>query len=495
MPQNLFARLERQFGDSPRRLTRRELLASALAATTGTLLSRSDISAAQGAGGGKRVIVIGAGFGGIAAAYELHSVGYDVMVVEARDRIGGRVHTVERFIKDKTVEAGGEMIGLNHPTWISYAERFGLNLLPIPNDPEAHSPIRLGGELLSTDQARALWKEMRQGLAKINSDAERVPDPYAPWKMAGAKDLDRRSTADWIERLSVSDFCKRAMTVQLTAINGMLPALQSYLANLAMIKGGGVAKYWTETDALHCEGGNQQLPEEISDEIGAAHFILNHAVKAVRLGEKFVTVTLDDGRMLEADDVIVTVPVSAWKGIEFDPPLPADLTPQMGVNTKFHAVMKTRFWEQNQFSPRSLSDGPIALTWEDTGNAAEEGGVCLTLYGGGPSAETAIAWSADEREKKYLEELESLYPGAREQFVKGKFINWLADPYARGSYSFPAPGEVTTFGPRLLDGLGRLHFAGEHCCYAFIGYMEGALQSGARLARHMAERDGIIRKK
>lgn len=494
MSLNLFALLERRFGDPANLLTRREMLRASLAGAAGTLLSQSGVRASQ-AGGGKRVIVIGAGMGGLVAAYELHSVGYDVMVVEARDRLGGRVHTVERFIKDKTVEAGGEMIGLNHPTFHAYAERFGVNLLPIPNDPDAHAPIMLGGEVLSADKAKALWKEMRAGLAKINSDAERVPDPYAPWKMAGAKDLDRRTTADWIDKLSVSDLCKKAMTVQLTAINGMLPVLQSYLANLAMIKGGGVEKYWTETDALHVEGGNQQLPEEIADEMGPAHCILNHPVKTVTIDDKKVLVTLDDGQKLEGDDVIVTVPISAWKGIKFDPPLPADLTPQMGLNTKFHTVVKTRFWEQNNASPRSLTDGPISLTWEDTGSEPEAGGVCLTLYGGGPTSETAIKWTAAEREANYLAELEKIYPGAREQFVKAKFINWQADPFVGGSYSFPAPGEVTTFGPRLIEGLGRLHFAGEHCCYAFIGYMEGAMQSGVRLAKRLAERDGVLKKK
>src|SRR5579863_102385 len=116
MPFNFFQMLDRRFGPPLDGMTRRELLQRSIAAGAGLLLSSSrGFSATRAAG--KRVIVVGAGFAGVTAAYELQSAGYDVTVVEARDRIGGRVHTLERFVKDKTVEAGGEMVGANHPTW------------------------------------------------------------------------------------------------------------------------------------------------------------------------------------------------------------------------------------------------------------------------------------------------------------------------------------------------------------------------------------------
>src|SRR5262245_619622 len=109
MPFNLFQLLESRFGPRDGGMTRRQLLRSSIAAGAGLLLSQSLAHSATRAAG-KRVIVIGAGFGGVSAAYELKIAGYDVTVVEARDRIGGRVHTLENFIKDKTVEAGGELI-------------------------------------------------------------------------------------------------------------------------------------------------------------------------------------------------------------------------------------------------------------------------------------------------------------------------------------------------------------------------------------------------
>ena len=108
-------------------------------------------------------------------------------------------------------------------------------------------------------------------------------------------------------------------------------------------------------------------------------------------------------------------------------------------------------------------------------------------------ADQAMAWSVEERQERYLDVLEQLYPGISRQLVTSQFVNWHNDPLARGSYSFPAPGQVMSIGPILEQGLGRLHFAGEHTCYAFSGFMEGALDSGAAVAKRLARRDGVVK--
>ncbi|MBS0263523.1 MAG: FAD-dependent oxidoreductase [Planctomycetes bacterium] len=489
MPLNLFQMLERRFGGFDSGISRRDMLRASVAAGAGLLLSQQQTRAEE-TESGRRVIVVGAGLAGLSVAYELKSVGYEVTVIEARERVGGRVRTLERFVKDKTVESGGEMVGANHPVFAAYAQRFGIQFREIVYDPDADSPILFGGERLNPGAARQLWREMREALSQMNGDATAV-HAFRPWTSPDAEKLDRRTTAQWIESLQVSDQCKQAIAIQLTAINGVLPAWQSYLGNLAMVKGGGLADYWTKTDFYHCVDGNQLLADEMSDEIGGDDFLLSMPVRAIKVTDKGVAVTINDGRTLEADDVIVTVPCSTWNRIAFDPPLPAILTPQMGTTTKFLVAVKNRFWEPEQLSPRSLTDGPINLTWEDTNSQPGKIGACLTAYSGGTMADLAMAWSNEDRQERYLAILEQLYPGLQREFDKSLFVNWHNDPLARGSYSFPAPGQVTTIGPILETGLGRLHFAGEHCCPAFVGYMEGALQSGVRLAQKLAQRDGI----
>ena len=488
---NLFQILEHRFGPPIDGMTRREMLRASVAAGAGLLLSSSlGFSGTRQAG--KKVIVVGAGFAGLSAALELTSAGYEVLMIEARDRVGGRVHTLDRFVVDKTVETGGEMIGANHPTWAAYAKAFGIKFREIVYDKDADSPIQLGGELLNAGAARRLWREMKEALSKMNADADKV-DAYEPWKSAGARELDLRTTGRWIEGLDASEQCKLAISIQLTSINGMIPAWQSYLANLAMVKGGGVEDYWTQTDFYHAIDGNEMLAGEMADELGPAKFLFAMPVTAIATSEKGAKVTLADGRTLECDDVVLSAPVSTWNRIAFDPPLPPELTPQMGTNTKLLMAFKERFWEKQKLSPRSLTNGPVNFTWEDTNNQPGPG-ACLTAYAGGPMADRTMSWSADDREAKYMELLEPLYPGIDKALVQSRFVNWHVDPYARGSYSFPAPGQVTTLGPILQAGLGRLHFAGEHCCPAFVGYMEGALQSGALVAKRLAQRDGVVAK-
>lgn len=108
-------------------------------------------------------------------------------------------------------------------------------------------------------------------------------------------------------------------------------------------------------------------------------------------------------------------------------------------------------------------------------------------------ADVGRAWPSDQRMAHYALAIEKIYPRYSDNFVKGKFIDWPSDPWSQAGYSAPAPGQIMTLGPILYDGIGRLHFAGEHTSFAFQGYMEGGLRSGALLAKRIAIRDKLIK--
>ena len=437
------------------------------------------------------MVVVGAGFAGLAAAHELASAGYAVTVVEARNRLGGRVLSFSDVVKARNVEGGGEFIGSNHPTWVAYAEKFKLPLLDITEEEDAEAPILLGGKRLNASEAEALWEEMDEVLPAMNTAAAKV-NADEPWKSRDAAALDRRTLASWITALKASPLCKAGITAQLAADNGVMTERQSYLGNLAMVKGGGLEKFWSESETYRCAGGNQQLAHKLADAIGRDRILFETPVTAIKTGNAMATVSLADGKTLEADEVVLAIPPSLWNRIAFDPPLPAVLTPQMGAVIKFLTVVKGRFWQAAKLAPESLSDD-IGWTWEATNNQPGEGGACLTVFSAATVAETIRQWKTEERTEKYLVALERLYPGIREQFVQARFMDWPSDPWTQAGYSFPAPGEVTTVGPILRQGLGHLHFAGEHACPAFVGYMEGALHSGVALARRIAKRDGVVK--
>lgn len=488
MPQ-LYARLHRRFGRSGEGMTRREMLQASLAAAAGILLSERDLLAQ----GGRRVVVVGAGFSGLTAAHELTRAGYDVTVIEARSRVGGRVVSFSDVVPGKNVEGGGELIGSNHPTWVAYAQRFGLQFLDVTEEDDFEAPIMLGDKRLTAEESEALWQELETVVSAMNGDAGRVSDADRPWTTPGAEALDRRTLASWIQGLQASDRCKDALDAMMVADNGVRTEWQSYLGNLAMVKGHGLEKFWTDTEVYRCQGGNQQLARRLLNEIGPQRVLLSTTVEAITVRDRTVNVRLGNGRALDADDVILTVPPSVWNKIAFDPVLPATLAPQMATNVKCLIAVQDRFWRRAELAPDLLSDGPINLTWDGT-DGQRGPGAALVAFSGGADADTCRAWPAALRVEYYLRELSKVYRGIRPSFVKGRFMDWPSDVWAKASYSFPAPGQVTAMGPMLWREDTRLRFAGEYASYAFMGYMEGALHTGALVARSLAERDGVARK-
>jgi monoamine oxidase len=484
---NTYAQLRRLHG-KPSGITRREMIERSLAAAGALLLSeRFGVTARAAAG---RAVVIGGGFSGLAAAYELSKAGYAVTVVEARNRVGGRVISFQDLVPGKNVEGGGELIGSNHPAWVGYAKQFGLEFLEVSEE-DAEFPIVLNGKRVSAEESEQLWEDTEKAFNSIVSDAAKV-DAERPWTSPNAAALDRRTLAEWIASLDAAPATKDMLRTMMTADNGVVTEWQSYLANLAMVKGGGLERYWDETEVYRCKGGNQQLAAKLAGAVGSAKILLRTAVRSISIGDTVVRVVLANGKTLEAEHAVLTAPPSVWNKIAIDPALPANLIPQMGTNVKCLIGLKGPFWRRAELAPDLLSDGPINMTWHATDGQGDGGGAAMVAFSGGPSADVCREWGA-RRIDSYLAELEKVYRAIRSNYTRARFMDWPGDTWAKASYSFPAPGQVTAQGPTFHEGLGRLHFAGEYTSYAFMGYMEGALNSGAAAAKRVATRDGVVK--
>jgi monoamine oxidase len=468
--------------------SRRLALKATLAASAGLLLSGTDAMALPARRAGRRVVVVGAGFAGLACAHELSALGYDVTVVEARGRLGGRVLSFSDFVAGKNIEGGAELIGSNHPAWVNYAKKFNLDFLDVSEEEELFSPIKVGGKLLDEETANAVWEEASEAMNSLNELAANI-DSDTPWTAKDARALDSKSIAEFFKGVPAKDVTKLAISAQIAGDNGVADEKASLLGMLAAIKGGGLEKYWTDTEVYRCKGGNQQLAARLADAIGNDRIVLKLPVTRIDTSKSVAVVTCADGRTIECDDVVLAVPPTVWNKIEFRPGLPA-IAPQMGVNVKYLTSVKGRFWHEKKQSQWALSDDELSWVWESTDAQGEDGGVGLTAFAGGPAAEKARAYDAGTRDKALGEKVEELKPGFKANFIASRFMDWPADPWAMCGYSFPAPGQVTTVGPILRKGAGNLHFAGEHTCYAFVGYMEGGLSSGIGVAGRIATRDG-----
>jgi monoamine oxidase len=247
---------------------------------------------------------------------------------------------------------------------------------------------------------------------------------------------------------------------------------------------------------LRCAGGNDQLAASFAQSLGE-RVRTRAVVQAISLEDDRARVTLTTGEVLECDEVVLAVPPSAWSRIAISPNLPEALAGniQMGINVKQLARVSRRFWRDSGLEAYGLTDSFATHTWDALDNARDDNQpndtneeTCLTAFSGGPAAQAARAMGKqDVRNAAYRDLMDSLYPGYTKHVIETRFVDWPSMPFIAAGYSFPAPGQVTRAGPILhTPHPHRLHFTGEHTCYRFVGYMEGALQSGVGVARRIS---------
>jgi monoamine oxidase len=442
----------------------------------------------------KSVGVIGAGLAGLSAAYELRKRGYSVTVFEASERPGGRTLTIENFVNRHHMDGGAELIGSNHPLWLSYADHFHLGFSDVRE--YDRSPILIGTRRLKPSALNRLLSNMNDAFTYISAHAKRIVDPYAPWTDPQAPLLDQQNAHDFVMRTKWPHLCKEAVLQQLESDNGVPAKNQSLLGLLAMVKGGGMERYWVDTEVYRCKKGAQALSFMFAAilERWDAPIQYNSPVVKIEIAKEGVSVSTKDNKNLPLfDDVILAIPPSTWSKIPDWSP--ADLRsflgapPQMGKNIKSLLAFQTRFWQGQHLSPSATLDGPVDQTWETTENHRRPQ-FGMVAFSGADHAEQLSGMNDTLAEAAVLDGLQVIYKHTATKVKNFKRVNWPTELWALASYSFPKCGDIMRWGPKFSEGYGgKLHFAGEHACYAFTGYMEGALESGYRLARKLVHRD------
>ncbi len=443
----------------------------------------------------KSIAVVGAGLAGLAAGYELRKRGYTVTIFEASDRTGGRTINITGLVKHHHMDGGAELIGSNHPLWVFYADLFHLGFSDVLEYDD--SPIVIGGTPLKSRQEDKLLAEMNKAFSFISARSKRIVDPFEPWTDPQAPLLDQDNVHDFVMRTKWPRLCKDAILQQLESDNGVLAKDQSLLGLLSMVRGGGMERYWVDTEVYRCKKGTQALSLMFATVLRKwkSPIQINSPVTTVEIRNDGAYVAVRDQTNLERfDDLILAIPPSTWFKIPKWSPEELQhfvgAPPQMGKNTKGLFAFETRYWKSQGLDPNATLSSLVDQTWETTEQLPKPQ-FGLVAFSGADHAARLSDMDVPTAQASMTANLDQIYKHTSKKVKNFRFLNWPKEKWAHASYSFPKCGDIMRCGPIFGEGFqGRLHFAGEHTCYAFTGYMEGALQSGYRLARKLVLRDG-----
>jgi monoamine oxidase len=441
----------------------------------------------------KTVTVIGAGLAGLSAAYELHRAGWHVTLLEARDRVGGRVYTVRSFSNGLVAEGGGEFIEESHTRMIALANQFGLKLA------QSGSWRGVAQDWASFDSKsgpmadKSLWglnlmEEVERGWELMIGLSQYVSDPYQPEAGKDAALLDSQSALDWIESQDLHPFAKKYFVQHIRSEYTCEPECLSLL-DLAR----NARMYYSVLErppSMRVMGGNDLIARALADALPDVR--LNAVVRSVRLTADGVAVAYqqaDSHVTLDSDFAILAIPLTTARLIDFHSSLPAAHQRMVdelsyGTVTKVLIEYRRRFWKERGWNGRLTTDGPIVMTWHATSHFEHERGILTAYTGGGPGAKLSEL-SDEERTATAVAEIEKHFPGSSDLIEHTATIAWPNERYTRASYMALAPGQVMQHWQTLFQPAGRLFFAGEHAT-AIQGYMEGAVESGQRAAREIS---------
>jgi monoamine oxidase len=450
------------------------------------------------------VVIVGAGLAGLVAARQLVAAGARALVLEARDRVGGRLLNHE--IGDgKIVEVGGQWIGPTQDRIAALAGELGVGTFPTYD--EGRHVVEMEGKRATfsgsfTDANIGLVRDLSKAIsplalvdfeqARVRLDrmAKQVP-LETPWEAPKARRWDGQTFATWVRRNARTAAARSLFELATEAVWAAEPADVSLLHILFYTRSGGGFNSLVGTgggaqqDRFH--GGSQRVALAMADELGEERVRLGLPVRRIEHSGDGVVVHADGGSTgsvsVRAQRAIVAVPPTLAGRIAYDPPLPAlrdQLTQRMpqGSVIKTMALYEEPFWRRDELSGQGTSDaGPARVTFD---NSPPDGspGVLLGFLEGRFARHWA-ARPAAERREAILAGHARLFGARAARPVEFVERVWAEEEWTRGCYGcLMTTGGWTEYGRALREPVGRLHWAGAETAIVWNGYMDGAVSSG-----------------
>lgn len=447
-----------------------------------------------------RVVVVGAGYAGLATALRLHDAGIDVVVLEASDRVGGRIWSREHDAAG-VLDLGGQWVGPTQTRLLAWAERFDCARFPT-FDTGDHVEMWVDGSIRRFRDAGPAdgpgFKEYVDAVARIEELAATVNKEH-PWATPNATALDSETVESYLLRTvpCANARCRLALSVQ--GVLSTEPRDLSVLHLLFYIASAGGYAQLMETQGCAQEqrflSGAQAPASAVAALLAPAVHFDTPVVAVEQTGAGYLVDT-PRGAVV-ATQVVIATPPPATTRIRLTPPLPVARNrwvarSVMGDVAKLHVVYRRPFWRERGMSGQAVlySQDHVGVVFDNSPQNAAVGVLACFIYG-----DRLRAWSsldATARRSSVLTTLVTLFgPGAdrMEDYVE---VDWTRDPLAGGGYAaVPAPGTWVEHGAAgWRTSVEGLHFAGAETASVWNGYMDGAISSGERAAAEVVKRLG-----
>jgi monoamine oxidase len=441
------------------------------------------------------VVIVGAGLAGLNAARTLARAGVDVLVLEARERVGGR--TYSRPASDGTIlDLGGQWIGPTQDRLAALAAEVGATTFPTYN--EGKNIEFYKGERLVYEGAIPMGDplatmETVEALLELNLMAQEVP-LEAPWSASKAAEWDGQTVETWMRAHIESEHARHLLTLGIESVFSVEPRDLSLLHFLFYIHSGGNLNLLLSVaggaQERRFHQGAQYISERVAAELGE-RVLLQAPVHTISQDEQGVRVA-SDALLVRAKRAIIAIPPTLAGRLRYRPALPAyrdQLTQRvpMGTVIKVQCLYPHPFWRAEGYSGQITCDeGAVRITF-DNSPATGTPGVLMGFIEG----EEGRVWGRRTREERQAEVIACFVRYFGEQAAHpSEYVeqNWAEEEYSRGCYAgFMAPGVWTSYGEALSQPIGRLHWAGTETATVWNGYMDGALQSGERAATEVLQ--------
>lgn len=452
-----------------------------------------------------RVLIVGAGIAGLTAAYRLKQAGVAVDIVEASDRIGGRLKSLSnRAGYPGVVELGGEFIDSRHTCVRLLAAELGLKMADLRAADNGLEPevLYFNGQKVSHQQVIEEFKPLAQHIAQdLKTLGDRDITYYNP--SPRAIQLDRLSLAEYLAAAPTTPLIRELVQVAYITEFARDAEAQTCL-NMLFLIGAEVGEwntYGVSDERWHVVGGNDLIPKRLADRLETAieTGVFLESVRMTPAGRYLVSLRQGDASQERVyEQILFAIPFTVLREVELAidlPPLKRQAINQLGYGSgaKLSLPMQERIWRTRYGSTISVyTDQAFQNTWESARYSPGPTGWLTDLRGGQQGLKLGEGKPEDQAQA-LVQSLDRIFPGIV-QVQRGKAIRavWSQEPYALGSYSCYLPGQWTKFSGVEQERVGNLWFAGEHCSVGSQGYMNGACETAEQAAQGILQSLGAI---